>query len=129
MTQSSDLAAAEFLKTAYLYKLGMLPTESQHPLTMNLSDQAMHDLPGAIALIKQIDLDDLAVLHSRIDALAHMQSDVNQVPKNAHRIFLCGCGATGRLSLSLEAIWREQTPAGFSADQVISFMAGCDVAM
>jgi N-acetylmuramic acid 6-phosphate etherase len=130
MTQSSsDLAAAEFLKTAYLYKLGMLPTESQHPLTMNLSDQAQHDLPGAIALIKKIDLHALAVLGSRIDLLARMQSDVMQVLKSGHRIFLCGCGATGRLSLSLEAIWREQTPAAFSADQVISFMAGGDVAM
>jgi hypothetical protein len=44
--------------------------------------------------------------------------------EEGRRIYLIGCGATGRLSLSLEHLWRRRNP---SSDQVRSLMAGGDV--
>ena len=46
--------------------------------------------------------------------------------ESGHRIYFVGCGATGRLSLSLEYLWRSRHPA---SDQVRSLMAGGDVAL
>jgi N-acetylmuramic acid 6-phosphate etherase len=43
------------------------------------------------------------------------------------RVYLCGCGATGRLSLTLEVLWREIGAPQFG--DVISFMAGGDYAL
>ena len=43
------------------------------------------------------------------------------------RIVFSGCGATGRLSILLEAMWRESAPE--YADQVVSIMTGGDYAL
>ena len=42
--------------------------------------------------------------------------------------FFRGCGATGRLALALEFIWRK-TMNGPTKDKVVSFMAGGDCAL
>ena len=102
--------AREFLKIAPQFKLGMLTTETQHPKTLSLSTLAHNDLAQAIALIKEIDLDTLAVLRGKIDEVAAMAAAVKATLEQGGRIFLCGCGATGRLSLALETLWRELNP-------------------
>ncbi|MCJ8277492.1 MAG: hypothetical protein HRT44_12640, partial [Bdellovibrionales bacterium] len=55
-----------------------------------------------------------------------LNKDIKDTLNSGGRIYLCGCGATGRLSLLLEFLWREQNP---DSDQVISLMAGGDVAL
>ncbi|MDX9731252.1 MAG: hypothetical protein RBT63_05725, partial [Bdellovibrionales bacterium] len=45
------------------------------------------------------------------------------------RIFLCGCGATGRLALVLESIWRETRSPHFDSERIIAFTAGGDYAL
>ena len=46
--------------------------------------------------------------------------------EQGQHIYLVGCGATGRLSLSLEYLWRSRHPG---SDQVRALMAGGDVAL
>lgn len=126
----SRQGAVEFLKICEQFKLGSLPTESPNPRSIHLSDEAKNDVASAILTIKDIDNN---VFTKVIEALPHvrfLQEKVEATLKNGGNIFLCGCGATGRLSLALETIWRhkyENHPE--LRDRVFSFMAGGDVAL
>jgi N-acetylmuramic acid 6-phosphate etherase len=119
--------AAEFLATKHLYALGRLPTESSHPLTRNLAKLASSDLPQASRLLQKVDLEALNKLQAYLPSLSPLCDAIESTLSRGGRIFLCGCGATGRLSLSLELLWRTTHPA--QADQVVAFMAGGDVAL
>jgi N-acetylmuramic acid 6-phosphate etherase len=43
--------------------------------------------------------------------------------------YFCGCGATGRLSLTIETLWRQVHRGEKIENRVFSFMAGGDVAL
>ena len=118
--------ADEFLKTAHLYHLGKLITESRHPETKNLSDLAKSDIPAAVNTLVKVD--DLALTQFKKYSaeLASFRQDVQAALSEGAKVFLCGCGATGRLSLLIESIWRELNPI---SEQVQAFMAGGDTAI
>lgn len=122
--------ALEFLAISNEFRLGNLPTESPHPQTLNLSELAKSNLPEAIAAIKSIDRDVFYKIHELELNIKSLQKEIKDTINSGSRIFLCGCGATGRLSLALETIWKikyqSQKDLG---NQVISFMAGGDVAL
>ncbi len=119
----------EFLTIAPQFKLGKLVTESQHPKTLELSHLAQHDLPQAVQILKDIDLDMLSVLSQKLDAIYEMAQAVKACFEQGGRVFLDGCGSTGRLSLTLETLWRELHPEAELHNRVISFMAGGDIAL
>lgn len=69
-----------------------------------------------------------------------MHSDITRVlDSKESKIFICGCGATGRLSLQLEAIFRQEIRENFISkdedekktleNKIVSLMAGGDVAL
>ena len=118
--------AIEYLRTAHLYRLGVLPTEQPHPETRRLSQWARNDLPRAVTVLKRIDLRALKTLQQYSPDIDRLASQVEKTLAQGGRVFLCGCGATGRLALSLEFLWRQSNGNG---DQVRSFMAGGDVAL
>ena len=124
--RSPKKRARDFLRVAHLFRLGRLPTERPHPETRKLSYWAQNDLPTAVSVLKSIDLRALSTLERYATEIDRLSARVEATLASGKRVFLCGCGATGRLSLSLEYLWREQF-AG--SDQVISFMAGGDVAL
>lgn len=114
-----------FFKVKNQFQLGKLTTESFHPLSSELSDLCHNDLASAFDVMMQID--DLAL--SKLEPLSSdvykLAQKINQTFKNNGKIFFVGCGATGRLSLSIETIWRHQT----KREDVVSFMAGGDYAL
>lgn len=118
--------ADEFLEQKEKFQLGDLPTESPHPKTTHLSDWAKEDVARGLNVLREVDLDALR----RITRLRREARDffhaVAAALEQGDRIFLVGCGATGRLSLSLEFLWRKRHPA---STQVCSLMAGGDVAL
>ena len=118
--------AIEFLQVAHLYRLGTLPTEQPHPETRELSQWAKKDLPRAVSVLKSIDLRALKTLERYATDIDHLANRVKATLTEGRRVFLCGCGATGRLSLSLEFLWRQKYA---NRDQVRSLMAGGDVAL
>ncbi len=118
--------AREFLQVAHLYHLGSLPTEQPHPETRELSRWANDDLPRAIDTLRRIDLLALDALRTSASAIDELARAVCATLDRGHRVFLCGCGATGRLSLSLEFLWRRRHA---DVDRVRSLMAGGDVAL
>jgi len=60
-----------------------------------------------------------------------LYKQINDTLETGGRIFICGCGATGRLSIVLETLWRHETNKIFPEwkERVISFMAGGDAAL
>jgi N-acetylmuramic acid 6-phosphate etherase len=122
--------ALEFLAISRQFRLGSLPTESPHPKTLKLSEDAKHNLNRAIDTIQSIDLDVFVRLSDSLGELKILKKEIQNTIASGGRIFLCGCGATGRLSLALETIWREKHKNNpMLVDRIISFMAGGDVAL
>jgi N-acetylmuramic acid 6-phosphate etherase len=122
----SQQRALDFLRVAHLFRLGHLPTERPHPATRELSRLARTDPAAAVSLLKSVDLRALSLLQRCADRIDELARSIERTLARGHRIFLCGCGATGRLSLTLETLWRQ---AGHPPESVVSFMAGGDVAL
>jgi N-acetylmuramic acid 6-phosphate etherase len=118
--------ADDFLKQKHLFQLGDLPTETPHPKTVNLSELAKNDVERGLAVMREIDLDALRKIAGAKETLSPVFEAVAATLAAGDRIFLVGCGATGRLSLSLEYLWRRKNP---QSEQVFSLMAGGDVAL
>jgi N-acetylmuramic acid 6-phosphate etherase len=122
--------AEEFLKICGQFRLGALPTESPNPITVNLSRDAKANVTSAINSIKEIDI---SVFHKVKDSLPELHLLKNKIAatlESGRNIYLCGCGATGRLSLALETIWRHQHKGHLELEsRIVSFMAGGDVAL
>lgn len=130
MSNKDDLTALQkandYLKTGNLYRLGDLETESRHPLTLHLSDWAEDELDRAINALVQVDVAALERLKAKVPEILKLREDILSTFKAGGKIFLCGCGATGRLSMTLEVLWREAFPGD---DRVHAFMAGGDMAL
>ena len=107
------------------FSLGHLTTESVHPDSKNLSHIVSTDIIKAIDIIKTIDEKALQSLESRVDQIFQFQNICQKVLKNNGRVFIVGCGATGRLALTIEKI---AIDLGLK-DKVIGFMAGGDYAL
>ncbi len=123
------MTADEFLAIAADFQLGSLDTEAQHPLTLNLSTLACQDLPAAVETLKSVDLLALERFKAAAGQLPDLARAIALCFASGGRIFLCGCGATGRLSLSIELFCREGLLPPHLADRVIAFMAGGDLAL
>jgi N-acetylmuramic acid 6-phosphate (MurNAc-6-P) etherase len=92
------------------FQLHTLLTEQRHPKTWNLSFVLKNDVEKGLRQILSVD-EDIAEKFHRItedsalfDQAVHA---VSQAIKEKKKIFLYGCGATGRLAKQMEsAIWR-----------------------
>lgn len=123
---SARQRALEYLRESHLYRLGILSTERPHPDTRDLSHWAQQDPSKAVAVLKGIDVRAIEKLENYVVELEQLADQIQLTLEQGRRIFLCGCGATGRLSLSLEFLWRQKFG---NRDLVRSFMAGGDVAL
>ncbi len=121
--------ADEFLALAAQYQLGTLDTEGFHPLTANLSTQARNDLPAALRALQAVDVTALASFQEKAGGVAELAVAVDKTFAAGKRVFLCGCGATGRLSLAAEWLARAGMLPKELAERVIGFMAGGDAAL
>jgi N-acetylmuramic acid 6-phosphate etherase len=126
--QKKHPKAEKFLKHAKLFQLGDLSSEGIHPSSAELSKHAKENIGKGIFDLKNIDLFALNILKKKLPTLKPLKDSINEVLNNNGRVFLCGCGATGRLSLALETLWRKDSN-GKHRDSIISFMAGGDVAL
>jgi len=128
--------AEEFLKLEGAFRLGELLTESSHSKTRRLSQTAAGNLPGAIRLLQSVD-DDIPPAMEKVlgqDCYRQLIAAFLEAMSAGKRIFFTGCGATGRLSILLEAAWRRfwRTPGHADHEmenRVFSVMAGGDFAL
>lgn len=130
--------ADNFLAESAEFRLGSLPTESRHPLTMQLSELCQKDLPKAIDCFRQVDLLALEAVKNEIPGILKLHEAIFHTLAEGHQVFISGCGATGRLAISLESVWREECllrerklspTAQLWRERVFGFIAGGDFAL
>jgi N-acetylmuramic acid 6-phosphate etherase len=121
--------AEKFLSVSGQYKLGRLVTESEHPATVHLSELAKNNLPEAITILRELDRHTISVLSEKKKEICYLKTVIRDTLNSGGNIFFCGCGATGRLSLTIETLWRQVHHNEEISDRIFSFMAGGDVAL
>jgi N-acetylmuramic acid 6-phosphate etherase len=129
LASDSENKAEEFLSISSQYKLGNLVTESAHRATRNLSSLASNNLPEAISILKELDRQTIRILSEKKKEICYLKDIIRDTLKSGNNIFFCGCGATGRLSLTIETLWRQVHERDNIKERVLSFMSGGDVAL
>ena len=143
MSEASDKRFEEFLKISGQFKLGMLVTESSHPVTATLSDVAAQDIAAALDLLFQVDADVVAKYREFAESglAGRIKESVLTALRGGGKVFFTGCGSTGRLSIQLVSIWRDfwqrersrglvcSPPAEDWENRAFSVMAGGDFAL
>lgn len=130
LSPDAQQKADAFLAVAKLFHLGELPTEQRHPDTAHLAELARDDIPAALGILKTIETGVLAQMVAYAPRLKPLEAAIAETLAAGHRVFFYGCGATGRLSMSIEYIWRFiHRDDAARADQVMGFMSGGDLAL
>ena len=134
-SKSFEQQADDFIHREKQFHLGFLPTEQSNALTRSLEADFRRSTAAGVATLQRADRPvlDMARRIWKTPEFARMVSDGISVIENGGRIVFSGCGATGRLSILLESMWRQAcagTPgmAGY-ADAVESIMTGGDYAL
>ena len=131
--------AEEFLTREGAFRLGELLTEAFHPKTSTLSQTAAIDLPAAIRCLQSVD-DEIPPAMAKVlrqDSFGRLVDAFGEAMSGGKKIYFTGCGATGRLSILLEAAWRRcwreigkvSPELGEMENRVFSVMAGGDFAL
>jgi N-acetylmuramic acid 6-phosphate etherase len=109
MSATSRKRSEDFLKLAGQFKLGALVTEASHPVTADLSEVAKRDIAQALRLLFEVDGDVVKKFREFAESgrAEEIADTVVRALNNGGRIFFTGCGATGRLSIQLDSIWRD----------------------
>ena len=109
MSASSRQCSAEFLTISGQFKLGALVTEASHPITANLSEVAKQDIAAALKLLFDVDDDVICKYGEFVESgrAGEIKETIVRSLKNGGRVFFAGCGATGRLSILLDSVWRD----------------------
>ena len=100
--------AERFLRIAGDFRLGDLLTEAAHPRSAELSQVARESAADGLAILFDVDRDVVAAYDawSRSAQPARLAGEVLETLRRGGRLFFTGCGATGRLSIQLDSIWR-----------------------
>ena len=116
----------EFLAVAEQFKLGHLVTESAHPDTTRLSQLSQSEPAAALKMLHDVDVLALASLSAKVPEIFQLSVEAQKVLARGDKVFLVGCGATGRLSLVIETLSLQMN---HHPGQIISLMAGGDFAL
>ncbi len=133
--------ARDFVENERQFQLGFLPTECSNPITATLEEDFRRSTKAGVQCLQRGDRQ-IAITMRHVFASAAFESLVADIVRSVSaptgRIVFSGCGATGRLSILLESMWRdffhrraaELTADEMSlADRAASIMTGGDFAL
>ena len=140
----SDAAKAKarhFVDGEKQFHLGFLPTEQSNPITATLEEDFKRSTLAGVQCLQRGDRQIPIVMRhvfagEKFGRLVDSMVETVSAPKG--RIIFSGCGATGRLSILLESMWRDffhRRAAELSesekkhADRIASIMTGGDFAL
>ena len=111
------------------FHLGFLPTEQSNPLTSQLDKMFAASTTDGVRNLQSVDRNVLTMARNVFASkeFAGLCDAVTNTLSSKHKVVFSGCGATGRLSILLEKMWRTALPE--YADQVQSIMTGGDYAL
>ena len=108
ITSEAQKRAVDFLENEKQFHLGMLPTEQANPKTRRLDEVFKADAEKGVEMLFTVD-EDIIPMAERIFAgkeFAAMLESSYQTIIGGGKVIFSGCGATGRLSILLESMWR-----------------------
>jgi len=131
--------ADHFINNEKQFHLGFLLTEQPHPGTIGLSEAATADTAAGVKIMQNVDRDIIPVAEKVFSSKEFrlLTDSIADSVINGGKVVFSGCGATGRLSILLEAAWRTfcrkcrhkahipETPE----NNVFSIMTGGDYAL
>jgi len=152
ISESAKAKARDFIDNEKQFQLGFLPTEQSNPITATLEDDFKRSTIAGIQCLQRGDRQIAITMRhvfasqefkSLVDSMVSTLTTPNSPTPNSStpklpRIIFSGCGATGRLSILLESMWRdffhrrasELTPEELKlADRSASIMTGGDFAL
>ena len=92
------------------FQLHTLLTEQRHPKTWSLSEKILKDTEAGLRLLFSVDEDVAAKLDelaSQPQAIDQLVAEIESALAERKKIYIYGCGATGRLAKQMEsAFWR-----------------------
>ncbi|MBR4519018.1 MAG: hypothetical protein IKO65_08465 [Victivallales bacterium] len=130
MSAQSDRAAEDFIRNETQFHLGFLPTEQSNPLTRDL-EVCFHNSPcEGVKCLQRVDREVLAMARRVFTSLEYrkLSKGMLETVKAGHRVVFSGCGATGRLAILLEGMWRDAVDVEYQS-AVASIMTGGDFAL
>ena len=141
ISESAKAKARDFIDNEKQFQLGFLPTEQSNPITATLEEDFKRSTLAGVQCLQRGDRQmPITMRHvfagKRFAKLVDSMVETLTGPKG--RIVFSGCGATGRLSILLESIWRDffhRRAAELSeeerklADRSASIMTGGDFAL
>ena len=142
--QCSDAVKAkarDFIDNEKQFHLGFLPTEQSNPITATLEEDFKRSTLAGVQCLQRGDRQiPITMRHvfagEKFEKLVSSMEATLKDPKG--RIVFSGCGATGRLSILLESMWRDffhrraselTTEERKLADRSASIMTGGDFAL
>lgn len=135
MSETSRRAALDFMENEKQFHLGFLPTEQSNPLTANLDAEFAVSSGCGVRNLQSVDRKVLEMARKVFVSkeFAKLVSDALDTVTSGGRIIFSGCGATGRLSILLECMWRtacaEDPELKKYSGSVFSIMTGGDYAL
>lgn len=108
LEETARSEAKVFIERETQFHLGFLPTEQSHPRTRDFSSTVKRNTARGAAQLLSVDLD-IPAMARRIFAgreFAALEEAVYATAREGGRIAFSGCGATGRLAIILEKMWR-----------------------
>ncbi len=141
ITETARRDARDFIDNEKQFQLGFLPTEQSNPITATLEADFHRSTCAGVECLQRGDRQIAITMRHVFDSPRFEQlvdAMVASVTGEKGRIIFSGCGATGRLSILLESLWRdffhrrtaELTPAELKlADRSASIMTGGDFAL
>lgn len=106
----------------------LLTTEAPHPQTLGLSELAINKPAQAITRLIEVDRMACQALEPYEDQLAAWSACLHAALQKKRRLFIIGCGSSGRLAVLLETL-AKTTPGFDYPHQIKGVIAGGDVAL
>ena len=108
MNKIAQQEAENFLNNEKQFHLGMLPTEQSNPKTRDLDKKFASSPAEGVKMLFAVDRDVQKMakkILSGVEFKKMVEAGVNAISQG-NKIVFSGCGATGRLSILLESMWR-----------------------
>lgn len=135
--------AENFINNEKQFHLGFLPTEQSNPKTKKLDEAFAEKITEGVRMLQTVDRDVLKMAEEVFAGKEYssMCENAFKALLDGNKIIFSGCGATGRLSILLESMWRRffmklkaENPEAYASvseyeDKVFSIMTGGDYAL
>ena len=150
ISESAKAKARDFIDNEKQFQLGFLPTEQSNPITATLEEDFRRSTLAGVQCLQRGDRQmPITMRHvfasSQFAKLVNAMVETLTIPMSTStsslhlpRIIFSGCGATGRLSILLESMWRDffyrraselTSEERALADRSASIMTGGDFAL